>query len=57
MEAFKAVLRQRPGTTPVFVHLTPEALPMRLRGVAYDADLVAEVRRRLGDDLVELSLA
>ena len=57
MEAFRALLRQRPGSTPVFVHLTPEALPMRLRGVAYDADLVAEVQRRLGDDLVDLSLA
>ena len=26
------------------------------RGVAYDSELVAEVRRRLGDGLVELSL-
>ena len=27
------------------------------RGVAYDAELLAEVRRRLGDGLVELRLA
>jgi hypothetical protein len=27
------------------------------RGVAYDAELIAEVRRRLGDGLVELRLA
>jgi hypothetical protein len=31
---------------------------MELRsGVAYDADLLAEVRRRLGDALVRLSVA
>jgi hypothetical protein len=31
---------------------------MELRlGVAYDAELVAEIRRRLGDGLVELRLA
>ena len=35
-----------------------EALPMELRrGVAYDAELLAEVHRRLGDGLVELRLA
>ena len=34
------------------------ALPMELRrGVAYDAELLAEVRRRLGDGLVDLRLA
>ena len=34
------------------------ALPMELRnGVAYDAELLAEVRRRLGDALVQLSVA
>jgi hypothetical protein len=27
------------------------------RGVAYDAELLAEVQRRLGDGLVELRLA
>jgi hypothetical protein len=62
MEAFKALLRDRPGSTRVVIHLpaagTGPALPMELRrGVAYDSELVAEVRRRLGEGLVELSLA
>jgi hypothetical protein len=57
MEAFKLLIRERPGSTPVFVHLTPETMPMRLRGVAYDAELLAEVRRRLGEGLVELQLS
>jgi hypothetical protein len=57
MQAFKAVIRERPGSTPVVVHLSPDALPMRLRGVAYDTELLAEVQRRLGDDLIELSLS
>ena len=35
-----------------------QALPMELRaGVAYDAELLAEVRRRLGEGLVDLRLA
>ena len=33
------------------------ALPMELRPVAYDAELVAEVQRRVGDGVVELELA
>ncbi len=58
MEAFKAVLKQHPGSTPVFVHVPAVgALPIQLRGVAFDAELVAEVRRRLGPDLVEIQLA
>ena len=57
MEAFKTLIRERPGPTPVYVHLTPQMLPMRLRGVAYDAELLAEVRRRLGEGLVELQLS
>ncbi|MFL5681223.1 MAG: DNA polymerase III subunit alpha, partial [Chloroflexota bacterium] len=60
MQAFRDLIRQRPGETPVLVHLDVaggDALPMELRPVAYDADLVAEVRRRLGDGVVELSLA
>jgi hypothetical protein len=62
MEAFKAVLRDRPGETRVVIHVpgpsgTP-TLPMELRhGVAYDAELLAEIRRRLGDGLVEFRLA
>jgi len=62
MQAFKAVLRDRPGATRVIIHVPSTvggaALPMELRrGVAYDAELLAEVRRRLGDSLVELRLA
>ena len=35
-----------------------EALPMELRtGIAYDAELLAEVDRRLGRGIVELRLA
>ena len=35
-----------------------DALPMELRrGVAYDTELVAEVRRRLGEGIVDLRLA
>jgi len=61
METFKVLLRDHPGATRVVIHVpTPSggsALPMELRrGVAYDSELVAEVRRRLGDGLVELSL-
>jgi DNA polymerase-3 subunit alpha len=62
MEAFKGLLVERPGATRVVLHVpTPTgatSLPMELRrGVAYDAELIAEVRRRLGDGIVELSLA
>ena len=59
MQAFKTVLRERPGATRVVVHVPAPggaALPMELRGVAYDADLVAEVRRRVGDEVIDLSL-
>ncbi len=62
MEAFKTLLRDRPGATRVVIHVpspgTGDALPMELRlGVAYDAELLAEVRRRLGEGLVDLQLA
>jgi hypothetical protein len=61
MEAFKAVMRDRPGSTRVVIHVPSagggDALPMELRrGVAYDAELLAEVRRRFGDGLVEMRL-
>jgi len=61
METVKALLRDHPGATRVVIHLPAPgggpALPMELRrGVAYDSELVAEVRRRLGDGLLELSL-
>jgi hypothetical protein len=56
MEAFKQVISARPGETRVVLHL-PGALPLGLRPVAYDAELLAEIQRRLGSDLVDLSLA
>ena len=58
MEAFKSVLRDRPGATRVVIHVPgPGGGEMELRrGVAYDAELLAEVRRRLGDGLVDLRL-
>ena len=62
MEQVKDLLRSRPGATRVIIHVPAAgggtALPMELRrGVAYDAELLAEVRRRLGDGLVDLHLA
>jgi hypothetical protein len=62
METFKSVLRDRPGETRVIIHVPGPGgglpLPMELRrGVAYDAELLAEIRRRLGDGLVEIHLA
>ncbi|MHB8959429.1 MAG: DNA polymerase III subunit alpha [Candidatus Limnocylindrales bacterium] len=59
MQAFRAVLRERPGATRVVVHVPApggNALPMELRGVAYDAELEAEVRRRVGDGVIDLTL-
>ncbi len=59
MQAFKAVLRERPGGTRVVVHVPApggSALPMELRGVAYDAELLAEVRRRVGEGVIDISL-
>jgi hypothetical protein len=61
METFKAVLRDRPGETRVVIHVPGPgggtALPMELRrGVAYDAELLAEIRRRLGEGIVEIHL-
>jgi DNA polymerase-3 subunit alpha len=62
MAAVRDVLRSRPGQTLVTVHLPQgsgrPALPMELRsGVAYDAELVAEVARRLGPGRVDVALA
>jgi DNA polymerase-3 subunit alpha len=60
MEAFRQLARERPGDTRVIVHVPAQggsALPMELRsGVAYDAELLAEVRRRLGEGIVDLRL-
>jgi DNA polymerase-3 subunit alpha len=61
MEAFKGLLRDRPGGTRVVLHVPHaaggSALPMELRPrVAYDSELLAEVRRRLGEGVVDLDL-
>jgi len=59
METFRSVLRDRPGSTRVVIHVPgPGGGEMELRrGVAYDAELLVEVRRRVGDGLVDLRLA
>ena len=64
VEAFKVItelVRERPGDTEVVVHVPapggrPQPMPLPRR-VAYDADLLAEIRRRLGDAFVQLSVA
>jgi DNA polymerase-3 subunit alpha len=61
METFKVLLRERPGGTRVVLHVPAPtgggSLPMELsRRVAYDAELLSEVRRRLGEGLVDLTL-
>jgi hypothetical protein len=61
MEELRAVLKERPGATRVVFHIPGErgvTSPMEVRGrVAYDAELLAEVNRRLGEGLVHLDLA
>jgi hypothetical protein len=64
VEAFKVItqlVRERPGDTEVVVHVPapggrPQPMPLPRR-VAYDMDLLAEVKRRLGEALVQLSVA
>ena len=60
MEAIHALTRERPGETRVIVHLPmtgSETYEMPLsRRVAYDAELLAEVQRRLGLGTVDLRL-
>jgi hypothetical protein len=54
------IVRERPGETEVIVHLPApggRAQPMSLpKRVAYDAELIAEVRRRLGEGWVDVRL-
>jgi hypothetical protein len=61
MESLHQVLRERPGETSVIVHVPGPGgalLPMPLRTpVAYDAELLAEIHRRLGAGIVDLTLA
>ena len=61
MATVRDLLRLRPGTTRVTVHLPQgqgrSPLPMELRsGVAYDADLLADVSRRLRPEICALEL-
>jgi hypothetical protein len=55
----KAVIKSRPGSTPVVLHIpagSGREQEMRLGvGIAYDAELLAEVDRRFGP-LLELRL-
>jgi DNA polymerase-3 subunit alpha len=61
MRAFRELIAERPGETGVVIHVPAPggaALPMTLRvAVAYDADLLSEIHRRLGEGRVDLSLA
>ena len=61
MEELRAMLKERPGATHVVFHLPgpgSSTLPMEVRsGVAYDAELLADVKRRLGEGLVRLELS
>jgi len=61
MQAFRELVKERPGETSVVVHVPGPGgatLPMTLRSaVAYDADLVAEIQRRLRAGTVDLSFA
>lgn len=64
VEALKVItqlVRERPGDTEVVIHVPapggrPQPMPLPRR-VAYDAELLAEVRRRLGEAFVQLSVA
>jgi hypothetical protein len=61
MEELRAVFKERPGATRVVFYIPGErgsTSPMEVRGrIAYDAELLAEVSRRLGEGLVHLDLA
>ena len=61
MEELRAVFKNWPGATRVVFHIPAEkgeTLPMEVRsGVAYDSELLAEVRRRLGEGLVRLEVS
>jgi DNA polymerase-3 subunit alpha len=60
LETLRQVLQARPGETPITLHIPAGAgreQPMELRsGVAYDAELVTEIQRRLGKGLARLDL-
>jgi hypothetical protein len=60
MQTFRGLVRERPGETRVVIHVPApggNSLPMELKQpVAFDAELLAEVRRRLGEGVAELDL-
>jgi hypothetical protein len=59
-EAIKEVIHGHPGVTPVVLRLpvgNGREQRMQLRvGVAYDAELLSSLRRRVGDQLLEVTL-
>jgi DNA polymerase-3 subunit alpha len=59
MEMLHQVIRERPGETPVVIHIPGGAGALEYpiqTPVAYDAELLAEIQRRIGADLVDLQL-
>ncbi|MBA2557191.1 MAG: DNA polymerase III subunit alpha, partial [Chloroflexi bacterium] len=60
-ETLRELIHQHPGDTPVVLHIpagpSREQLMELRRGIAYDAEFLAAVRRRLGEGLVRLELA
>ena len=59
-QTLREIIHERPGDTPVVLHIPAgpgRSQRMELRvGVAYDAELVSVISRRVGDSMVELSL-
>jgi len=60
-EALRELIGEHPGETPVVLHIPApghgeQVMELR-RGIAYDAEFVASVKRRLGEGLVRLELA
>ncbi len=59
MEELRGIFRAHPGATKVILRVPASggSLPLEIRsGVAYDAELLAEVHRRLGEGLVRIEL-
>ena len=59
-QALREIIHERPGDTPVVLHIPAgpgrsQRMELRVR-VAYDAELIAGISRRVGDSMVELSL-
>ncbi|MBA4170162.1 MAG: hypothetical protein H0X68_07130, partial [Chloroflexi bacterium] len=56
----RAIIHQRPGETPIVLRIpagTGREQRMQLRrGVAYDSELLSDIRRRVGEGLVQVTL-